>query len=713
MQLLSYFYLSFLAHRCRRHLIEAVLTAFCVSLCLTGTAQSGTLHTDPNTFQAALAKVAPGDKILLAPGNYGVLRLDQQYGDATRRVTLTSADPNNRARFSHLEMHDAQGLTLEQLVFEFRFPSGSDPNVLKASKVHHSQHITIRDSLFDGDAARGTGTAADGFGAGFGLWVRFSQNIQIENSTFRGWYRGILAGKSTGITLRGSDFYDMRSDGVNFAEVTDVLIEGNLFRDFRRRADDPAHPDMIQFWTNGTDSPNRNITIRDNILNARNGDWTQSIFMRNERVDVQGAGPEMYYRNIVITGNIIINAHLHGITLGESDGVLIADNTLIHNHAARLTGSNRAVHIPVINLAPVSRNVSILRNITGGISGAQGQPDWRLASNLKIQDQSSGEPGYYDIVFVAALNGDPATLDPFMYLPDGPAGTNAFGAPGLRLKGQKDHATATKAPLVKVARNARFVNRFTFDATLDRAASAPNVLWVFGDGTTGEGARVTHTFPRPGLYWVSARARSAAQAAEARVEVNVPDPQVLLFEHENILVQHEGKMRALDGVVLQVGNVLPLGQGRTPVEIHPNLIGGFFGAHDMALDLRLRAATTSNPAGEIMRIHNNIVLSMTGQGQIQFSLNTAETSKPAVIATGPLGLHDGAWHDIGLRYDAQGGMMSIFVNGVEHGRGRTHGKLRAMESWGIYFGNPWKKKTFDGEIADMDLRTDAASFALP
>ena len=118
---------------------------------------------------------------------------------------------------------------------------------------------------------------------------------------------------------------------MNFAQVERVRIEANHIHDFNRVLESPDHADMIQFWTNGTTSPSSDITIRGNILNSGAGWFTQSIFMRNELVDSGKAEAEMFYRNVIIEDNVIINAHLHGISVGETAGLKIANNTVIRN----------------------------------------------------------------------------------------------------------------------------------------------------------------------------------------------------------------------------------------------------------------------------------------------------------------------------------------------------------------------------------------------
>ena len=147
-----------------------------------------------------------------------------------------------------------------------------------------------------------------------------------------------------------------------------------------------------------------------------------------------------------------------------------------------------------------------------------------------------------------------------------------------------------------------------------------------------------------------------------------------------------------------------MGQGRDVLQIKKNALTGFFGTQGFELNLRLQASNTLNPTGEILRIHNNLIVSMTPMGGLSFWLNTAETAKPVQISTGPLKLFDQNWHDIAVRYDARSRQMVIFVDGQKAGQGLAQGKLRKMESWGLSFGNPFGKKTFDGNIASLNLR---------
>ena len=69
-----------------------------------------------------------------------------------------------------------------------------------------------------------------------------------------------------------------------------------------------------------------------------------------------GGGLEMYYQNITIENNVIYNAHSHGITVGETDGLTISNNTILHN---RDSGAGELVFVPTINVANASVDVTV------------------------------------------------------------------------------------------------------------------------------------------------------------------------------------------------------------------------------------------------------------------------------------------------------------------------------------------------------------------
>lgn len=138
----------------------------------------------------------------------------------------------------------------------------------------------------------------------------------------------------------------------------------------------------------------------------------------------------MFFRDILIENNVIINSHLHGITIGETNGLTIRHNTLIRNRRSGEKSFSEQLASPSINVAPRSRHVRITDNIAYRFPTPQ-DSSWVLKNNLEIQDEGRVRPGFYDLVFENARNGDPRNLASFRYRKGGPAAVLGVGAPQL------------------------------------------------------------------------------------------------------------------------------------------------------------------------------------------------------------------------------------------------------------------------------------------
>ena len=139
----------------------------------------------------------------------------------------------------------------------------------------------------------------------------------------------------------------------------------------------------------------------------------------------------MFYGNVKITGNVIINAHLHGITVGETDGLRIQNNTVVRNARSEGEKDNISLWMPQIRVAETSRDVHIQRNVTGKVTGAIGQPDWIVDTNLIVQDKSRMERGFYGTVFGMQALRDPTDPAAFIAAKGGPLDGTQIGAPQL------------------------------------------------------------------------------------------------------------------------------------------------------------------------------------------------------------------------------------------------------------------------------------------
>lgn len=647
-------------------------------------------------LKSTLAAAKGGETILLESGNYDKLVLSSI--DFPANVTIASADPGNPAVFSGLTLTKVGNLIFDGVVFDYTYQPGQSYSTAPFD-LRSSHDVTIRNSVFDGDLTYGTGTFDDGYGNGYGLGVRSSQNITIENNEFFDFGRGIVLSKSSDLTVSGNDLHRMSSDGMDFAQVQNVLIEGNFLHDFLRSPESTAHPDMIQFFSTGAEVPSGNITIRGNRLDIGEGDGTQSIFMRNERVDVGGGGKDMYYYNILIEDNVIANAHIHGITVGETNGLTIRNNTLVHagsDPGAAIKG----VHIPAIRVVEKATGVTVTDNITSAVNGHDGQSGWTVKGNLLLS------PKDYVDNFVTSTIHTNEGIHEFRARPGGVIDKTGVGAAET---GDTRPASLTAQFDITLADQS--LSTWTFDATSSVAGKGgfPEgtvFLWDFGDGTTASGRIVQHSYADDGYH-------------DARLTIQLPDGrtdgarQQVAAETEDVLKMVRGTgftiydpgttaTLALSAVAKQG---LAIGASGTVASIDRQHVAELVGADSFGVDLSLKASSLAS-AGEVFRLHGSIIASVTSKGELSLQLTT--TAGLVKLATTGAGLSDKALHDI--RIESGDGQVSISVDGKVLASAEVSAPL-AGGGQPLSFGNPWGNANFAGVITDFAI--DHGKLALP
>lgn len=330
---------------------------------------------------AALAHAEAGQYILLESGTYDEIALwyglgiDLDLSD----VTIASADPLNPAVIHQFEAKGVSNLTLSNVLFDYIYQDGQ-PTYKRPFEFIDCTNISIEDVTFDGDIARNLSEDADGYATGIGLSVRGGTDISVTDSVFTNFMIGASFGNATDVSVMGNDLSEMRVDGLTFTKMNDLLISGNVIHDFARNLLAGDHSDMIQFWTNGNTEPMTNIRILDNILDIGEGNATQGIFIGNEALD-QGYGSEMFYQNLEISGNTLVNGHLNGLYIGATDGLIVRENTLINpDEDASL------IALPRIRIDSQSTDVLIDSNIVEEIWGENGQSDWQVLDNVNPDD---------------------------------------------------------------------------------------------------------------------------------------------------------------------------------------------------------------------------------------------------------------------------------------------------------------------------------------
>jgi hypothetical protein len=395
----------------------------CALMILAGAASAAPrMIADDAALRTALRAGVAGDELVLAPGTYAPFTLEK--GEAP--AVIRSADPKTPAVLEGFVIEHFDGLRLEGLLLAYPFDPADKLNV-RPFNLNYCKNLAFVGNRIRGELAHGTGTLADGHGYGIGLSVRFCEGVLIEGNHFSDHHRGMIVSESRDVLITKNEVTAIRMDGMVFAQLRDTVIENNYIHSFDRVVDSPDHADMIQFWTASTKEPTRNITIRNNLLNSGSGAFTQSIFMRNELVDKGQANEEMFYRDILIEQNIIINAQLHGISIGEARGLTIRHNTLVQNPRSAGGDPSQRVWTPAIRVADRSTDVRVLGNIVSDARGYEGHDNWQVFGNLIVQNQFGARPNHYSHVFANWPAGDPTDPATYRLAP----GVPPVGAPGL------------------------------------------------------------------------------------------------------------------------------------------------------------------------------------------------------------------------------------------------------------------------------------------
>jgi uncharacterized coiled-coil protein SlyX len=292
-----------------RHLLAALAV-----LCLPPAARAADIVvSDPVAGLSAtvLRTIKPGDRVLFAPADAPYVGLTQKnapWKDAANPVVFRSLDPARPACLAPFILGDVDGTVLEDICLDGTPISGNywafQFNGVKALRL---SRVTVS-------------SRADLATAAYGVSVRGGADVTVEGSTFRNLGRGMAIGGVNKVRVLGNTVSDMRSDGFDFAAVTDVKILDNRLRNFFPLGTD--HPDAIQFFTSGTTTPSTDIEIARNLIEIGEGKGTQGIFLR----DQVGTLP---YERVTIRDNLILGTGWSAIRTQGVKALTLTGNELV------------------------------------------------------------------------------------------------------------------------------------------------------------------------------------------------------------------------------------------------------------------------------------------------------------------------------------------------------------------------------------------------
>lgn len=286
-------------------------------------------------LMAAAVRAQAGDTIALAAGRYDSVALRNLKFAAP--VTITSASAGQPAELTGFKAIGVENLSFRNVVFADQDSTTAyDFEFKNAAKISFD-NVVIRGQ--DGEA----GYASNSF------MIRGSRDVSITNSEITHLRYGINMLDSSGVTVKGNYFHDMRADGFHGGGLSNILVADNIFTDFHPAPGD--HPDAIQFWTANQKVSAENITIVGNVVHRGDGAAIQGIFMGDE-TDV------LPYKNVTIAQNIIVGGMFNGIHVERAEGLSLTDNIVAGY-------TDQASWIRVADVTRMAGNVAQLFMIDG------------------------------------------------------------------------------------------------------------------------------------------------------------------------------------------------------------------------------------------------------------------------------------------------------------------------------------------------------------
>ena len=658
-------------------------------------------HTVYNNAQltAALNAASPGDQILLHPSSVPYDVTITAYVNNVENITIKSANPNNMATIGGVKLYDAKGITFDGV----RFGENPDPQSDFTVLVRTSENITIRNSVAEGTATGPLTVGGSTQMAGEFANIKYVDGFTFENNEVSKYNFGLLILESTDVDFRGNDIHSLQADPLRVGGVKDVYIENNYLHDLYGSDAQITHMDMIQVWSTDTQRVNENIYIRENVLDAGDGAGTQSILMRNERYE-KSPSTALMYKNIVITDNVIYNGQYHGISVGETNGLQISNNTLVtHPDAVVRNVGWIEQSDPAISVSSPSYNVNVHNNIAGryDLPGNVNQ-----GNNITVNYDDPLSEYYVKNLFVNPFSDDMNVLVDLQAPPGGLLDQRNAGSSLTEF----DYSPDTIYGLVLSNDGLGLsLNTHSFDVSNVYGPTGPlntngaTVAWNFGDGhgTSGSTA-ASHFYEEPGIFTVRALITLAnGTQVTAKKTVEVETPVAIAANFSNGATDISANANS----VTKTSNVQFVYDG-------PHQVAKLNGGHvtyyrdeeyknntgfTVIADFRKDQIWDK---GELFLFAGSF--SMTVQ---EHTLRASITTDKGVTWMSPqwLDIDDTSWHRVILSFDGQSQSAAIYLDGQKVATASNVGSLHyGLDGVDLYLGSPYGP-SFSGLIDNFSF----------
>lgn len=394
----------------------------------------------------ALGSATAGDRIELDPGNYTALSTAASF--ASPGVVIASKDWENRAQFtSTLDVTiGANWLLFDRLLF--------GPGKVT---VTDADDISFTHCVFEGELD------GSNHGVQFGCLITRCLRPIFNNNEMFHWRKCLKYIACDDVVVKFNNIHSMNEDGVDANACFGLNFEDNWLHD--RLTDILGSGDFFQTWATDVDRPVKDYTFRGNFFDIGGGRNIQSLFMTNVFAANTPENTDLWYRDIIIEDNVIVNVMFNGIITGLTIGLTVSRNTVLRGFGG--------VTAPSIG---ESAAPSPTRVTDDNIS------NYSQATDFIVQDTDSGAANYYGDEFVDALKTN-ASLADLRAVADGTIETNGYGAARTRL--DMSFVTGPQPPARFAAQTLELFSQIAASAVTAPAGEGAQTLELFMQVSSG------------------------------------------------------------------------------------------------------------------------------------------------------------------------------------------------------------------------------------
>ena len=254
-------------------------------------------------------------------------------------MTFKSAVPDRDAVFSELKFNASSNMIFNDI--DIRHPLNGAASSTGALTVNGSSRISFVGLDLTGSLD------GNSWNDGRGILISGGDRISVLDSTFQQFNAAMIIRNAKDVIVAGNTITEV-NEGVQVGGVQGGLFERNYIHGMTPNYARGEHPDAFQVYSTGVGASS-DLAYRNNVIVATNGP-VGGIFIRSEQAK---AGIE--HSNISIENNYYMGTYRHGISVSDTNGVVITGNTVLDSAKA---GNSAAIMVTNVDGARIAGNIA-------------------------------------------------------------------------------------------------------------------------------------------------------------------------------------------------------------------------------------------------------------------------------------------------------------------------------------------------------------------